>query len=688
MKSNTLKQYINFTNLTIDLHNRTTSLKDDSLKFTDPEWLLLACLAEANKTAVSNENIMLAVWQTQYKTDTVVRQLVKLVRDKIMHYETRDPIQNIRGKGYILNATGSDSAIFSKSFNKRKILASTFVSLAILVGLGTLLAVNKGWFKQPRFLSVSNISEYDIVVGNAIRIHVSNDERFSLIEKQNIGNVNNTILLYDNVAKELVKEFPGIRPTWSPNNNNFAYAIRDNSINPKSGVGYTNCDIFLGNISTTSPPVDYVLPCDFSQAPTAYPFDMSHSYQMADESQLINILPQSWDAQNGISLKTPNDFSKTIQSNFDFFPQTIFLTDNRGVYISINPLGEIRRHNTQTGEIVIIGKNKAGYTKTTVINNHVIFVNDKNGLNQIDIATGEISSLLDPQPETISELTSNNSALYITIGEPVTDKVYRLNKGFEPVGEPIGKNVVYLQGASNNLYFLSKIDQTWRLFKYAAGTVKELFDINDSIKPHSIAVYDDETFVILTNDKLLTKNKTINIPNIFENVRFIDKQHVVFDTLYFGMDNGSTKFLGPQVFKFNIVTEEHQSLIQVEDPNSDTFLTYSDRANPIPWKNGVIVTRAQTPTIFFQPENEMMYKISDKVNAPLDTNRWEIYNESLYYTDRSTRKVKIFDLNNHQIKEMGVLTTGKFTQVNGTFYGLIETKQDTRVLKVDVTIND
>lgn len=688
MENNTMKIHINFTRFTIDLNNRTTSVKNGSLIFTEQEWLLLSCLAEAHGDKVTNEDIMLAVWQTQYKTDTVVRQLVKSVRDKIMYYEPNDPIQNIRGKGYLLSATvsHSPSPIVSKAQRTSLLVIATFLLIATTVVIFRVIPTS--WVTPQKFLEVSNISDYDLDIGNAIRVHVSNDEKYSLVEHQNVGHVNNTIQLYDNVSKTFIKQLEGVRPTWSPNNTDFAYAVRDYSINEKTGVGYTDCEIFLEDTNADVSPAEFLLPCDFSVDPTRYPFDMPHRYVISDNVNLVHIIPANWAEKEFIRLKRFKGFSSTLQGNFDAFLDTIFATQNKDVFVSMNQEGEVRKHNVQTKENILIGHTPGVGTKATTINNHFIFANDKNGLDQIDILSGEMSSLLDPQPEKISDLTSNNNALYITMGEPFINSVYRLNKHFKPVGKPLGRNAEYIQGTANGLYFLSYLGQTWRLFVHRDGKSEEIFDTRYSTLPLSMAVYDDNTFAIAITDNLITRNKIINVPQIWGNLRFFDKEHVVFDKEFYLFEEGELKKHAMQMVKSNLLTEEEEVLTKIKNKYNDNFLRFCDRGNPLPWKNGVIATRSQTPSIFFQPEGGVLEKISDEVNAPLHTNSWDIHNDLLYYADRSTRQIKAFDMNSHETKEIGVLSTGVFGRFNGDFYGLIPTKKNTRVLKVEITLND
>lgn len=688
MRNNTMKIYINFTRFTIDLSNRTTSLKNNSLTFTEQEWLLLSCLAKAHGDKVTNEDIMLAVWQTQYKTDTVVRQLVKSVRDKIMQYETNVPIQNVRGKGYLLSATVSHSPSPVGSKTKRSSLLFIAASILIVTTVFIYRVIPPSWVTPQKFLEVSDVSEYNLDIGNAIRVHVSNDEKFSLVEQLNVGDVNNTILLYDNLTKKLISQLQGVRPTWSPNNENFAYVVREYSINEKTGVGYTECEIFLGDTDTDVSPAKFLLPCDFSVDPTTYPTDAPHRYVISDDTQIVHIIPANWADNEFIRSKKFQGFSSTLQGNFDAFLDTIFATQNKDVYISMNQEGEVRKHNVQTKENTLIGHTPGVGTKATTINNHFIFTNDKNGLDQIDILSGEMSSLLDPQPEKISDLTSNDSALYITMGEPSTNSVYRLNKNFKPVGKPLGKEAKYIQGTADGLYFLSYVGQTWRLFVHKDGKSEEIFDTRNSTAPLSMAVYDENTFAIAITDNLITKNKIINVPQIWENLRFFDKEHVVFDKEFFLFEEGELRLHSMQMIKANLITGEENVLTKIKSQYSGKVLSFCDRGNPLPWKNGVIATRSQTPSIFFQPEGGELEKISDEVNAPLHTNSWDIHNDLLYYADRSTRQIKVFDMNSHETKEVGVLSTGMFSQFNGDFYGLIPTKQRTRVLKVEVSLDD
>ncbi len=656
----------------LDFNKQALTHKHVRIELTDNEWLVLASLGNTVDKVVSIEALKLAVWNTNHKTDGMVRQLIKSIRDKVAKYDNTEFIETVQGAGYVLL---SKPALASKITLSRKLrlFSAAIVTTCVLIVIPML------FFPVPdnSALVPKQISTLAIPSVGALRVHVSPNEKYTLIEYENYGKANNTIVLYDEASNREIRRFEGARPTWSPNNRHFTFALRHHDTDG-SEQPFTHCDLVKSHVDLQikSPPLR--ISCDHAQhAPNKYPIPIKHFFYEDADLGYIFIYRGDWKSTTDIHRKDSTKTSDIIQQDINLFFRYVFPIAKSRHYISINSTGIVNLHNADTGEHQLIGQIPGENTVMVTIGNHLIYKNQRNGLNQLDVVSGVDSELLAPQPAPISELTSNGKSLYVTLGDPSSLRIFEMDQDFKPIGQPIADEVAYLRTDGKLLYFLARHNATWRVFKHQNNKSYELHDTKLSTVPLSMDINSQGEFVILDFDKLIFKDKELDVKDIYESVHYIDDQTITYDLFNFSIRSG-------EVYIHDLKTNERRNIVKYRSAaDSDKIRSSSNRITPIPFKEGVLLGNASEPKLHFQPYDGMMTTLNNELPVQLHVNALVRDGDTLYLTDRTTRQVIEYDLAKDTIEYHGQLIGMYFTRVGETFYGLFPTSKATEILKID-----
>ena len=96
-------EILNYSDLKINLYNNSITYNDNTIELTKNELKILTFLIKNKGSIVSREDLMEFLWSSEYFIDNSSLSVnMTRLRKKITEVGMQDPIETVRGKGYIM----------------------------------------------------------------------------------------------------------------------------------------------------------------------------------------------------------------------------------------------------------------------------------------------------------------------------------------------------------------------------------------------------------------------------------------------------------------------------------------------------------------------------------------------------------------------------------------------------------
>lgn len=551
--------HLKINELEVNTQSRTLSINGQKTALSDKEFELILMFIESNGSPITKDQILERVWKTQHRSDSSVKKLISQLRKKI-NDNVEEPvyIKTLGRQGYqwVASTKPTDSSHETESIvtnlKKQKltklVTAIGFAAAAIVITF-LLLNLNSNNSATNATTDIRNLylEKVDLPSSNIYKVSKSPDGKFIAFtqlkgkEPKNSGSQwNRDLILYNTSTKQVHKIIKDASlGSWSPDSSKFAY------VDGSEG----NCQFKI--ISIDDSRISSLNHCGsfISQPSVVWGKSDNLVYQFYNELPDSQMKLFKTDIETGVT----EEVLSPKELGFGLY-YGVFGKDKDKLYIleSVNfNHTSIIEYSFTTQEYRPIHNIPYIIWDMASYDNGIVYRNEFNGLNKLDLKTGKVETLLSSQVTKLQGVVSSSSGeLLVHAGFNFNVQLLKYNnEEFSYSFITHGSIDQYPLYKNEKLYFASQRTLSTQIYQYEDGHLLKLTDFNRKLlNPLSYDIDENENVIISSAQGIFINDKKLR--DTGQCVHYHNR------SIYFS-DKAENRF---EIFKMDIDTKKVERL--------------------------------------------------------------------------------------------------------------------------------